>query len=312
MTESGRWLITGVTGLLGANAALAIKSESDVVGVARKPPQGTAVAFQPVNLALASSRDGLIERLDVSTVLHAAAIASIEQCESDPALARSVNVDAAADLAAQAAKSKARFIHISTDAVFDGVDGGYTEESETSPTTVYGRSKADSELAVLDANPDALVARVNFYGWSPTGERSLAEFFYSKLARRERVPGFDDVFVSTLYVGLLVEYLAELSARGASGIIHVVSGESTSKYAFGQRLAAAFGFDPDLVVPAKSAEHLSVRRGANLSLATDKLSSVLGRAPAGQSSGMSRLLEDHRAGRQLELTGFITRQETAP
>lgn len=304
MTTATRWLITGATGLLGSNAAVQLSEDASVVGAARTPPSRSPVEFEAVDLSDAHSRAGLVERASTDAVFHAAALSSIEVCEQNPELARAVNVTASADLASQAHAAGAAFVYISTDAVFDGTRGPYSESDIATPTTIYGQTKLDGEHAVLEANPNALVARVNFYGWSPSGTRSLAEFFHSRLSRGEQVPGFRDVIVSTLYVGYLIDYVAALVSVGASGLVNVVSSEPISKFEFGRGLAHSFGFDENLVKSASSAEHLTVKRGANLELSTERLSSLLGTSIAGQKAGLDRLVADYADGRVANVRSY--------
>lgn len=301
------WLVTGATGLLGSNAAVQLQNDYGVVGAARVAPVSSPLPFISVDLSDVRDRAGLVKKAEAKVVLHSAAISSINACEQDPALAHEVNVAASADLAKQAHDSGAKFIYISTDAVFDGERGGYSEADEPSPSSEYGRTKLAGEYAVLEANPEALVARVNFYGWSPTGQRSLAEFFYHRLERGERVPGFDDVVVSTLYVGYLVQLLEKLVNQGAHGVVNVVSSEPTSKYEFGRRLAKNFGFDDGAVYRAQSTDHLAIKRGSRINLSTDRITALLGSAPPDQQSGMDRLLADHRRGQINAVASFRTR-----
>ena len=68
-------------------------------------------------------------------------------------------------------------MHISTDAVFDGVRGDYSEEDVPNPFSTYARTKLAGEIAVMAENPDALVARVNFYGWSLRETAAWLNFF---------------------------------------------------------------------------------------------------------------------------------------
>jgi dTDP-4-dehydrorhamnose reductase len=267
------------------------------------------VPFEAVDISQPEQLPGLIERTGADVILHSAAVSTIEGCERDPALARRVNVDASRELARQSAETGSRFIYISTDAVFDGMRGGYTEEDPPTPTTEYGRTKLEGERAVLKANPEALVARVNFYGWSPSGQRSLAEFFYGRLARGEEVRGFDDVVVSTLYVGWLVNHLIALADRRAHGVVNVVSTEPISKYDFGRRLALSFGFDPDLVRRARSTDHLAIARGSRLDLRTEKMVGLLGSPGVDQQAGLDRLVADFASGRPRALSAFDTSQE---
>ncbi|WP_161972325.1 SDR family oxidoreductase [Glaciihabitans arcticus] len=299
-----RWLVTGTTGLLGSNAAISLAEANDVTGVSRTAPMGAPVPFVETDISSAAGRSGLVDRAEADVVLHAAAIASIEEAEQKPELAWRLNVEASADLAAQAAENGSRFVYISTDAVFDGENGPYDEGSEPSPTNEYGRTKLAGERAVLEANPEALVARVNFYGWSPSGTRSLAEFFHTRLALGETVRGFTDTVVSTLYVGHLVDAIAALVAAGASGVTHVVSSEATSKFDFGRRIAAGFGFDPQLVQPALSTDVLAVKRGSDISLSTGRASGMLGAPLAGQQAGIDRLVTEFTSGRPAAVRQF--------
>ena len=299
-----RWLITGVTGLLGSNAALALAGNHEVIGAARSRPHAAAIEFVPVDLASASSRSGLVGRANADVVLHTAAVSSIEAAEADPELAHELNVVAAADLARQALDHGARFVHISTDAVFDGVRGHYTESDPVSPMNAYGRTKAESEEAVLDAAPDSLVARVNFYGWSPTGSRSLAEFFYNALRVGRPVFGFRDVSVSTLQVSALVHSLVGLVGVGAAGVTHVVSSEPIDKFTFGRRLANRLELDAELISPASSTDHLENARGQHLDLVTSKAERLLGRKLPTQQEGLDRLADELASGWQDRVHAF--------
>lgn len=285
-----KWLVTGATGLLGANAVLRLSRTARVVGSARaRPSVMSPESFVEVDLAHATSRAHLVERVSPDVVFHSAALSSIEACAADPALARALNVDASADLARQAADMGARFVLVSTDAVFDGHSGGYTEGDTTSPTTEYGRTKVAAERAVLDANPDAIVARVNFYGWSPSGTRSLAEFFYRHLAQGKQVNGFTDITVSTLYVEDLVDAIAALVATDASGTFHVASSEAISKYEFGKLVARTLGYSTDLVSPALSTDFLTHARGADLSFSVSKFEAVVGKPLNDQATSIEGL-----------------------
>ena len=304
--DSVRWLITGGSGLLGSNAARLLSVSGDVVCSARSTPPQSPFPFITAKLEDAASRDGLVSKASATAVFHSGAVASIEGCAADPALAHRINVEAAADLARQSLRNNAAFVYISTDAVFDGTAGNYSETSPTSPTSEYGRTKVRGEQTVLDANPNALIARVNFYGWSPTGRRSLAEFFFNRLSAGQETPGFTDTSVSTLQVSYLVAALRELVTAGTSGIVHVASSESTTKFDFGQRLAHEFGFNPDLVVPQKSTDHLQFQRGSNLGLLTDLVQKLLGRPMSTQRDGLQRLRAELDSG----VPSFVTRFNT--
>jgi dTDP-4-dehydrorhamnose reductase len=305
------WLVTGGTGLLGANALLDLQRDGRALGVARNvPADASGGLFVRADLSSRTARSGLVAKTGVDHVLHTAAIATIEGCESDPEGAFELNVRASEDLAAQAYAEDARFIFISTDAVFDGESGDYAEEDPTSPISEYGRGKVEAERRVLAANPDAVVARVNFYGWSPTGTRSLAEFFYNRLSTDADVGGFTDVKVSTTYVGHLVRAIRELAATDASGIFHVAASHGVSKYEFGRALAERFGFDPGRVSSVLSTDVLDAPRGADLRLRTDRLRAAIGHDLPSTIAGLRDLQADRHAGRPELLKKFDHNEET--
>jgi dTDP-4-dehydrorhamnose reductase len=231
----------------------------------------------------------LIQEQEPDIVVHCAALANLDVCEQQPELARRMNVDLAAEAAQACARSGARLIHISTDAVFDGKRGDYTEEDQPSPINVYARTKLEAEQQVMDLNPDALVARVNFYGWSLGGERGLGEWFYNNLSAGKPIKGFTDVYYCPLEANDLVDVLVALAAGKSSGIFHVVSPEKLSKYDFGVRLAQQFGIDSSLISPASWKDAgLKANRSPNLTLRTEKLAKTLGRPVADVISGLRR------------------------
>ena len=97
-----------------------------------------------------------------------------------------VNAGLPETLARETYRHKIKLIQISTDAVFDGKSGKYKEEDPVSPQNVYAKTKHAGEIAVLNTDSRALVCRVNFYGWSISGRRSLAEWFLINLPRVNR------------------------------------------------------------------------------------------------------------------------------
>ena len=274
-----RILVTGASGLLGLNFCSFYCQKYQITGISNKTKL-YGVPFHYVNYDLMHvDPEKLLESFCPDVIFHCAALANIDQCEKNPELAEALNSNLPGKLAASAGKHGIKFVHISTDAVFDGEDcgsDGYREEDEPNPVSCYAESKLKGENIVIANNSDALIARVNFYGWSAAGGRSLVEFFYNKLASGEQVNGFSDVFFSTLYVRSLVKLIDEMIDLNAHGIYHVFSSEYQSKYSFGVSIAERFGFDPNLIHPVSWKEGgLSARRSPNLIMNTNKLRSLL-------------------------------------
>ena len=293
------FLVTGVSGLLGLNFALAVDGKKhQVTGVANTAPL-TWATFKNVEAEL--TRPGVIEELinthKPEVILHCAALANVDACENDPVLAHRVNAELPGTIAEASRKHCVRMIHISTDAVFDGSRGGYTEEDETNPLSVYAKTKLEGERAVLAANADALIARVNFYGWSAAGNRSLAENFVSKLTAGAEVNGFTDILFCPMNILDLSSLLVEVSALDLRGIYHMVGAEAMSKYEFGRRVAEKFGFDADLIKPVSvNASGLTAARSPNLTLKTEKLRAMLGHDLPDFAGGLQKFYDQYRRG----------------
>jgi len=294
-----RFLVTGASGLLGLNLALAVDGKKHpVIGVANTLPFRW-VGFKSVQAELTEAGviESLIDDHKPEVIIHCAAIANVDDCESKPELADEINARLPGKIADVAAKHSIKMVQISTDAVFDGQIGNYGETEAPNPKNVYARSKFQGELAVASANPEALIARVNFYGWSMAGNRSLAEMFVNNLAAGNKVNGFTDVRFCPMMVLDLATTLLEAIELDLKGLHHMVGGQVMSKYEFGCAIASKFGFNPAMVIPG-SVENagLKASRSPNLTLSTEKLVSALGHDLPDFAGGLQKFYDQYRHG----------------
>ncbi len=293
-----RILVTGASGLLGLNAALEASQKYEVFGsVHRNVIRTTAFTVIQSDLTEPGALEKLIDESQPDWVINCAALANLEDCEANPALAEKLNSEIPEKLAYHVAKGGARLVHLSTDAVFDGKRGNYTEEDEPNPLSVYASTKLFGERAVLDANPEAVVARVNFYGWSLSGKRSLAEWFFNNLSTGNKIKGFTDIYFCPLQVNHLANLLLRMLELRLHGLYHVVSSECTSKYDFGIRLASLFGFEESLIEPASVIQSgLRAARSPKLTLKAGKLKRALGNPTPGLTEGLESFFTQYKNG----------------
>jgi dTDP-4-dehydrorhamnose reductase len=227
-------------------------------------------------------------------LVHCAALANVDACDLQPELAERMNALLPGELAMAAEKSDVHMMHISTDAIFDGRKGNYREDDEPNPLSNYAHTKLEGEKAVLQACPDAIIARVNFFGWSMSGRRSLAEWFVSNLTAGRFVNGFTDILFCPLEVTQLCEFLQMMLEKELKGLYHVVSSESISKYAFGVKLAEAFHLDSKLIKPVSWKDGgLLAARSPLLTLDTSKLEKALGVTMPGIQKGIDRFYQEY-------------------
>lgn len=292
-----RILIPGASGLLGLNmaweAARVRQPESgsrshSVIGIVKGHPLRTGeFEVRTADLLAPGALERLLEDTKPDWVINCAALAIVDDCEADPSLAYRLNVELPHQLAMHVARGGARMVHISTDAVFDGQRGEYTEEDPPNPLSVYARTKLEGERAVGEANPEAIIARVNLFGWSLSGKRSLAEWFFYNLQAGKQLKGFTDVYFCPLLANDLAHLIMKMLHQGLHGLYHVVSSDCLSKYAFGVQLARRFSLDEGLIAPISLSEAgLVAVRSPKLTLRSAKLKRDLGEDIPTISTGM--------------------------
>lgn len=272
-----RILVTGAGGLLGINVTQETMGLHDLIAIDRSKLINPPFHVIALDLLAPGAVEYMLDAAQPDWLINCAALADLEACEKDPDLAYRLNAELPARLAAACAVRGVSWVHVSTDAVFDGESPDpYTEEHYPNPLSVYARTKLQGEQSVLLHDPSAIVARVNFYGWSLSGARSLAEFFFNNLSAGRQVGGFTDVHFSPMLVNHTVRLMLKMLAKGLRGLYHLVGTQPMSKYHFGIQLARKFNLDEGLILP-KSVHDSSLvaRRANNLILSTKKLSTDL-------------------------------------
>ncbi len=287
-------VVTGASGLLGLNLSLVAERLGHCVTGLIHSRMLSGVPFDLKQVDLLESRAALdlIETLRPEAIIHCAAIANLDMAEKSPAKAHKLNGEVPRILAKAARRWGIPFIHISTDAVFDGSKRGYVEGDAPNPLSVYARTKLLGEELVRKENPDALIVRTVFFGWSLSGRRSLAEFFVNNLREGQRIKGFTDTCFCPLYVEDLAQTLLEMIAKKLTGLYHVVSPECLSKYDFGVRIAERFGFDPEIIEHAElEAMNPEAARSKTLVLDPEKVQQALGYTLPSIDAGIERFYQ---------------------
>ncbi|MDP1546167.1 MAG: SDR family oxidoreductase [Anaerolineales bacterium] len=293
-----RILVTGVSGLLGINFAQEMTGRHDIVGVDRGKLSRAPFRILKQDLLDAGAVDFILDATRPAWVVNCAAIADLDACENDPGLAQRLNTDLPRQLARACKVRSIPFVHVSTDAVFDGEkDGIYTEEDAPNPLGVYAKTKFEGEQAVLTENSSAIVARVNFYGWSLGGRRSLAEFFFNNLSNNKSMSGFTDVVFCPMLVNDTARILVKMLQKKLSGLYHLVGPQAMSKYQFGVEIARRFSLKEGEISPKSIlSSGLLARRAHNLWLSTHKLSTDLGEDLPEFSTGLDEFYTQNQQG----------------
>ena len=300
-------LITGASGLLGINFALTAQTLGyEVAGVTLEPGiQGTPFELRRLDLTKKGVIQELLHSVQPDILINCVALTDVDRCEQIPDEAERVNAILPQQLAIETSRLGIKLVQISTDAVFDGKRGEYTEVDTPSPLNVYASTKLAGENLVLETDHHALVCRVNFYGWSISGHRSLAEWFYNRLSAGESIRGYTDALFSPLLATDLAAIILKLIEHDSHGIFHVVNPQSISKYDFGVSLAKQFDFDLKLITPASIFDAgLLAARSPKLNLNPSKLMAELGEDLPDQAMEIVRFHRQYMDGYPEQLRGY--------
>jgi dTDP-4-dehydrorhamnose reductase len=232
----------------------------------------------------------LLDELKPGVVAVPAANPHVDYCELHPEETRDVNVTGTLNVARAAAERGAPVVFYSSDYVFDGKKGSYTEDDPVSPLSEYGRQKAETEAAVLKLSPKNLVVRTSgAYGWQWEAKNFVLQVL-GNLKAGKSMKVVDDVRYNPTYVENLAELVCDLLGEGRSGIYHAVGAEELSKIDFARLAAKTFGLDASLLVPVSSKEfNPPAKRPAQSSLRTDKLRSHAKTKVAGAREGLAAM-----------------------
>jgi dTDP-4-dehydrorhamnose reductase len=228
-------------------------------------------------------------------VFYPAGFTWVDGCERDPQRARDSNLVEPLRVARLAAEGGglARFVYFSSDYVFDGALGPYTEDDRPNPLSVYGQVKRDAELAILEELGDrALVVRTTWvYGPERQGKNFAYQLSRVLAAGKPLFCPLDQLSTPT-YGPDVAAAAVGLVEQGRSGLVHVAGPEVISRVDFARTIAEAFRLDPSLVIARTTAElGQGAARPLNSGLLTPKLDDWLPGAVRPVSAALLDFLE---------------------
>lgn len=292
-------LITGANGLLGQHLTnVLLHKDHQVVATSRGESK---LPFQPsgnytyhemdVADALQTFAIMSLEKPDV--VVHAAAMTQVDDCELRPQQCDRINVQGTSQVLTDAETFSSHFIYISTDFVFDGEKGNYTEEEDAKPISLYGFSKLQAESMVQTSTiPFAIVRTCLVYGNLLQGKRSnIVSWVRESLEQGKTIQVVSDQLRTPTYVEDLAKGITLIIEKKATGIYHIAGKDCLTPYDIAIRTAQKFQLDSSKIIKVDASTFKQPgRRPLKTGFVIEKARKELGFEPISFDEGLEKLM----------------------
>ncbi|MBI1806403.1 MAG: dTDP-4-dehydrorhamnose reductase [Ignavibacteria bacterium] len=253
-----RVLITGTNGLLGqklvellsrsSNYTLLLTSKQE-----RSVFEEDSLPYRQLDTTNKQDVIKTIEEFEPDVIINTAAMTNVDQCEKERELAWRVNVNSVEHLVYAAKLTGARLIHISTDYVFDGKAGPYTEQDRPNPISYYGRTKLASENVLqLSGIPATIIRTMVLYGTGYNVKMNFALWLVKNLSEEKQTPVVDDQIGNPTLADDLAYGIMKVLELERMGIYHIAGPDLVSRYDFAVVLARVFNLNKKLLSPVKT------------------------------------------------------------
>ncbi len=255
-----RILICGANGLLGQRLSmmLSVQTNYEVLNTSVERSfvyDKLLFDYNQLDITNRSDVKSLISSFQPDVILNAAAATNVDQCETNREEAWKLNVTAVENLAKAARNVGARFIHVSTDYIFDGKNGPYDEETLPNPIGYYGKTKLASENVVRSSGAKYAILRTNvLYGYGIGIKTNFALWVVNNLKVGKQINVVDDQYGNPTYVSDLALAMIKTFELDREGIFHIGGSEQLSRYDFALIAAKIFEFDASLIKRIKTHE----------------------------------------------------------
>ena len=288
-------LITGASGLYGSKLAeLSTARNYEVFsGYHRdQTAHGTPIQF---DVSDKNQVEEVFRKVNPEVVVHAAALTDVDKCEIDRELAWKINVEGTKNIVEQIKTGHSFLVYISTDYVFNGETGRYTETDSVDPINHYGLTKLKAEELVKALVDEYCIARASvIYGATPAaGKINFALWLLNKLKKNEQVKIVTDQWNSPTLNTNMADMTLEIIERKLTGTFHLSGATRISRYDFAKHVAEDFDLGSNLISPTTSGEFSwAAKRPRDSSLDTAKAQQTLKNKPLPINQALERMKQE--------------------
>jgi dTDP-4-dehydrorhamnose reductase len=249
-------LITGSNGLLGQKIVYAClgnyRDKVELIATARGENRlitQHGYTYHPMDIGDRENVLSVIAQFQPDVVIHAAAMTNVDACESDREGCLRNNVHAVDYIVDACNSVGAHLVHVSTDFIFDGLNGPYTEEAEANPVSYYGWSKAEAENIVkAKSNSWAILRTILVYGVADHMSRSnVVLWAKGALEKGSPINVVDDQYRMPTLAEDLAEGCLLAATQKANGVFNISGPDYMNIFELVNRVADYFGLDKSIV-----------------------------------------------------------------
>lgn len=293
-------LITGANGLLGQKLCRDFSPFHKAIATDLHPDSRVSLpnlSYESLDLTDGKALEFHVRFYDPAVIINAASYTDVDACEIHRTQAWAINVGAVKNLVKVCQERKIKLVHISTDYIFDGEKGPYSEDDPPNPVNFYGQTKLESENLINQSRIDSLIVRTNvLYGFGKKVNKGFLLWLLEKLSAGDQLKVANDQFSNPTLADNLSQCILEMVDGDLTGVIHIGGADYLSRCDFAVRVAERFGFDKINISPAKT-ETLKqeARRPLLGGLKTEKARSVLQTELLGVEKGLERAKQSQKA-----------------
>lgn len=267
-------LITGAYGQLGLTCRKTLKSYFNIL------PTGRKTFSDGIELDISDNKmtEKVLSENHPDVILNLAAITNVDACELSPNLAEATNLGGVQNLCKN---FEGHFIQISTDYVFDGASGPYSERINPNPISVYGKTKLAAEQWLAENHQKTTIVRTNVvYSYSERAKASFVKWVIDSLSSEKPIRVVNDQWNNPTWTESIVSVLKLFLEKEIYGLYHYGDKGYMNRYTFAQMIAEVFELDSSLITPISTRDlNQPAPRPLKSGLETEKVESALGINP---------------------------------
>lgn len=285
------FMVIGASGMIGEHIVTTLNSlEQKTISTYNK----TSIPFAShLDVSNEKEVNKLIKDTNPQIIFMPAALTNVDYCETHPEEAYKINVSGVKNVVKASNSTGARLIYFSTDYIFDGNNGPYSEEATANPISIYGLQKLEAEHYVALFAKDYLIIRTTVvYGWERQGKNFIYRLVKS-LSNGQPIKAPIDQVGSPTYANNLSQIAVHLSETTLSGVINITGPSQISRYEFARKAANIFRLDENLVIPVQTESlNQSARRPKQAGLLTNKVTAISAISVTNYEEGLALMVRD--------------------